>query len=109
MVGKYSVNANKDWFECRTLLSIAHHIPGRLRLKVAGRAIKDFAHADGEALEAWVKSLVGIRQVRVNSLALSIVIDYDTAQIGPTDWDLFFGSNKDRALEVLQRLGGSST
>lgn len=76
-----------------TTLRVKHHLPGRIRLKVA-------SSQPLEGLSEWLKSgllaVQGVRQVRVNESAQSIVIHYDDALVQPEaiearltefDWD----------------------
>ena len=93
-----------DWLNYRSFLKVAHHVPGRLRLKVAKGAIQKFANGEARKLEAWAASLSGIEGIRVNPMALSIVIAYDKTRIGAGEWDTFFGPDEEAARLVLKRL-----
>lgn len=69
-------------------LTIAHHIPGRVRFKLA----MDLASVDRDAV-AGVKTFVevlngtvGIRSVKLNPLARSCVVEYDDNIITPAAW-----------------------
>jgi len=59
---------------------VKHHLTGRIRFKVA--ALKQ--HAD---IEDWIKqsllAIQGIKDVRVNQLAASIVVNYDAKLLTP--------------------------
>ncbi|MGL6258599.1 heavy metal translocating P-type ATPase [Vibrio sp. WXL210] len=61
-------------------LQVRHHLPGRIRFKL--RALRQYKDIGG-----WLKSslmaIQGIKQVRVNALADSIVVDYDKEVIRP--------------------------
>ncbi|OLQ93102.1 metal transporter [Vibrio panuliri] len=57
-------------------LQIKHHFPGRVRFKV--RELK--AHLDiGDWIKQSLMAIQGIRDVRVNQVACSIAIEYDTS------------------------------
>ncbi|MGL6313902.1 heavy metal translocating P-type ATPase [Vibrio sp. WXL103] len=61
-------------------LQVRHHLPGRIRFKLRGlRQYKDI----GGWLKSSLMAIQGIKQVRVNALADSIVVDYDKEVIRP--------------------------
>lgn len=80
----------QDFFELRSLLAIAHHIPGRIRLKIDPK-IRD--HPSVHLLEKLAKGAgsSGIFSVRLNILAHSVVIEYDSSIINPETFDIFLG------------------
>ena len=55
---------------------IAHHMPGRMRLKVLGAPA---AHEFFTAVKKIIAGLEGVERVRVNAASSSIVIDYSPA------------------------------
>lgn len=55
---------------------IAHHVPGRMRLKVLGVPAE---HAFFAAVKKVIADLEGVERVRVNAASSSIVIDYSPA------------------------------
>lgn len=62
---------------------VAHHIPGRIRLKLRLSAKKALADVN---LEALTNDLPGIEHHRLNSKTGSIVIEYDTTIIHRELW-----------------------
>ncbi len=64
--------------------SIAHHIPGRVRLKVTFSALLRARDLD---LTELVDLFSGILEARVNPAARSVVIGYDPATIAPALWE----------------------
>ncbi|MGE4278487.1 MAG: HMA2 domain-containing protein [Magnetospirillum sp.] len=70
------------------VLSVAHHVPGRIRLKLSApmgnelMALAEQAKAFGSAFSA----MSGIRAVSLNPLAKSCTIEYDTNVIPATAW-----------------------
>ncbi|EME69040.1 hypothetical protein H261_15305 [Paramagnetospirillum caucaseum] len=85
---------------------IAHHIPGRVRLKLDGQAegaaaeVRNFIDAASRA--------AGIRSINVNPLARSCVVEYDPAQIAPSAWqDIVDGTRSPHAERLLQALAGT--
>lgn len=103
-------------------LSVAHHIPGRLRLKAemaglqtilttADQSEKDSPPISGAGIDAVVSFLdqlrmaPGVRAIRVNNLARSCTIGYDTAVIPPEAWnDLLAGQKTPEASALLDTL-----
>jgi len=63
---------------------IAHHIPGRIRIKMALAAKKALADLD---LDNITTDLPGIRYHRLNSKNGSVVIEYDPTIIDPKLWE----------------------
>jgi hypothetical protein len=93
------------------LLRIAHHIPGRVRLKLEG----DLGGGLGQAVEdarRFVRSAAstpGIRTVNLNVMARSCVVEYDPGIISPTAWqDLVAGNPSEPAEALLGALAAAS-
>lgn len=89
-------------------LQIAHHIPGRIRLKLnpAGLALSPQA-LQGEArrLQSFVESLPGIRTLRPNLLALSCVVEYDQQVLSHRLWEaLVRGEAEPEVLALLDEI-----
>lgn len=87
------------------LLRIAHHIPGRVRLKLAGDSQSGLAQAIDEA-RRFVKSVAttaGIRSVDLNPLARSCVVEYDPEVIPPAAWQDMVDGVRSPAAETLLR------
>jgi hypothetical protein len=94
-----------------TLLRIAHHIPGRVRLKLAvenGSGLIDAA-AEAKRFIRSVTGVPGIRAVSLNPLALSCVVEYDPALISPSVWnDLVAGTRSAAAEALLQAIAAAA-
>ncbi|MHC1743837.1 MAG: HMA2 domain-containing protein [Syntrophobacteraceae bacterium] len=60
---------------------IVHHIPGRIRLRVARSGIQLATRIDVQAL---LRAIPGILQVRVNPVVGSVVVDYDSQKLPST-------------------------
>lgn len=90
-------------------LRVAHHIPGRIRLKLAGEGGLGDVLAEVRRFAATASTAPGIRSVSLNLLARSCLVEYDPAQIAPAAWaDLIAGTRSDEALALTRRLAGSS-
>lgn len=84
-------------------LSIAHHIPGRIRLKMSGSLPADLlgeAKRFGKALGA----VEGISSIGLNALARSCTIEYDARAIPPSAWSGFLSGEITPESQALQRL-----
>jgi hypothetical protein len=83
-----------------------HQVPGRIRLRL-GPAILERAAASGldpGQAGAWLDAVPGIRGVRVNPLAASLVIEYDPGKIDPRWWERLILGEDDEALGLVMRL-----
>lgn len=89
-------------------LHIAHHIPGRIRLKLEQALSETQAQAIGDAqrLIASLADLPGIHKVGLNLLARSCTIEYDPARIAPAGWEhLVSGVDSSEASALIALLG----
>ncbi|SCM76194.1 conserved hypothetical protein [uncultured Pleomorphomonas sp.] len=111
------MNAHSDidpvegWRAMAAALSIAHHIPGRIRLRLSG----DVASAPSGAAERVLRfariaqDVPGIRSAKLNPLARSCVVEYDPAAIPPAAWEnLAQGERTEPAERLLRLLVASS-
>jgi hypothetical protein len=87
-------------------LRIAHHIPGRIRLKIDGEIAPELLAAAGDAkrLGAMLAAAHGVRNVQVNVLAKSCTIDYDAAELAPSAWSDFIAGRRSPEGEMLRRI-----
>lgn len=88
---------------------VAHHIPGRLRVKLGGDTGRLPGKAEALALLDRLRSLEGVAAVQVNALARSCTVEYAPGVILPEAWDDLL-SGRDTAaagalLERFQRTG----
>ncbi|WP_045221288.1 HMA2 domain-containing protein [Desulfonatronum thioautotrophicum] len=92
-----------DIARLRDYLTVKHHIPGRLRVLFHPALIN----------RPEVKELVsnhselppGVTSVRVNALAMSVVIEYDPRRIPPDLLEELVHADEQRVVEVLRELG----
>ncbi|MFD2252282.1 hypothetical protein FHS82_002135 [Pseudochelatococcus lubricantis] len=71
----------------RRHLAIAHHVPGRIRVKLAAAALARLPDVDPEPFIALTKRIQGVNAIRVNVASLSVVIEYDVRQIAAPVWE----------------------
>lgn len=88
-------------------LSIAHHIPGRIRLKLTGTldvSVTTLAN-DVQGFAQAARQTPGIRSISVNPLARSCTVEYDVTQIPPAAWvDLLSGNHAPAADQLRHAL-----
>lgn len=88
-------------------LRIAHHIPGRIRLRLdlAAFAACRLPGATADRLESVLTRVRGIRRVQLNAVARSCVVDYDIDVIAAAAWpDLLGGRDTPAAAGLLAAL-----
>ncbi len=71
----------------RSFLTIAHHVPGRIRVKLAIGGLTHLPKVDPAPFLDLIKRIRGVKSTRVNVAALSVVIDYDTNEIPFSTWN----------------------
>lgn len=85
----------------RHYLTIKHHIPGRIRLVfnpalITRPEVRELASAHSELPP-------GVFSVRVNALALSVIIEYDPGRIDPSLLNDLITADEERMIEVLRK------
>lgn len=85
------------------LLVIVHHIPGRVRLKLAAEddAIPADVVADARRFSGLITAVPGIRSVKFNPLARSCVVEYDPGRIPPSTWHDLVAGTRSAGVEIL--------
>ncbi|MFT3717438.1 heavy-metal-associated domain-containing protein [Pseudorhodoferax sp.] len=86
-------------------LHIAHHIRGRIRLKLDTRPVSmDVPRAQARGFQAVLDHIPGVASVQVNLLARSCTVHYDPKVIPERAWgDLLDGVDSDAAA-ILERI-----
>lgn len=93
-------------------LRIAHHIAGRVRLKLADGALDapQVRALDHKRLKAAFAGMPGVRDMQVNLLARSCTVAYDNTSIPDTAWpDLLAGRRTPAAATLLDLLATAAT
>jgi hypothetical protein len=91
--------------ELRGVVTVVHHVKGRIRLRVQSDAIKRLPPLNGADVASLGRAVEGIRDIQFNWASASLVIHYDPQVILPSNWeDLIEGeeSRVARAVEVLR-------
>ena len=95
--------------ELLQLLAIAHHIPGRIRLKLVSvqqAQARGLDLTDVERFTTALRQVAGVRSVTLNAVALSCVIDYNPDALSHDTWAALLSGVVDHgaAMAVLQQL-----
>jgi hypothetical protein len=93
-------------------LRIAHHIAGRVRLKLVDGALDapQVRALDHNRLKAAFAGMPGVRDMQINLLARSCTVAYDNAAIPDTAWpDLLAGRRTLAAATLLDLLAAAAS
>ncbi|TXH92211.1 cation transporter [Thauera aminoaromatica] len=84
---------------------IAHHIRGRIRLKLDGRAVSiDVPRVEAGAFQTLLDRTPGVHSVQVNLLARSCTVHYDPEVIPEHAWGDFLAGAASEGASVLERI-----
>lgn len=95
--------------DLRPHVQIAHHLPGRLRVQVRPglAATRVLGRFGPDGMDIIVRLLPGVRSVRLNPMAGSMVLEYDPDKLAVDLVDSFFRvGSAEQASQVLDRLLG---
>lgn len=85
----------------RRHVTIAHHVPGRIRLKLGMAAVTKLPEADPAPFVDLFKRIRGIGLTRINRAALSVVVEYDPNVIAPSTWSRLLEGDVAEVTEIL--------
>ena len=88
----------------RRHVRIAHHVPGRIRLKLQGLSLTDLARFDARPFAGFLDGIDAVRSVRVNRAALSAVVEYDPVRMAEGDWSLLLDGAPEEVATILARV-----
>lgn len=88
------------------LAAIAHHIPGRIRIRldIGVAEVARLREFDPERLRGALAGIRGVRDVRVNVLARSCTVEYDTSVIPGAAWEDLLASRDTPAAGILTNI-----
>ncbi|MCG5512009.1 heavy-metal-associated domain-containing protein [Ectothiorhodospira shaposhnikovii] len=87
-----------------TRVRVAHHLRGRIRLKLDADLKGLAVAADIPDIERMLGSLPGVSCVRLNLLARSCVVEYDADVIPMSAWEDFLLGHDTDAAKTLHRI-----
>lgn len=93
----------------RGFVRIVHHVPGRLRVRLAPAALQ--RRADGVSVEELcrrIESIEGVRRLRISPTTLSAVVEYDSDVLRPRLWDSLIDGPEDALRLALEALTTST-
>jgi len=93
-----------DLLTLRRFVEVAHHIPGRLRLRFSNKLIASLSHGKLKQLDAYCHPEGYLRRYQINSDSGSIVLEYDAAAIAPQILNQLFGNDGEQAQRALEQL-----
>ncbi|ROU18596.1 hypothetical protein EB837_01730 [Kluyvera ascorbata] len=93
-----------DLLTLRRFVEVAHHIPGRLRLRFSNKLIASFSQGKLKQLDAYCSPEGYLRRYQINSDTGSIVLEYDAAAIRPHILNQLFGQDGEQAQQALEQL-----
>jgi hypothetical protein len=98
------MNVN-DIVSLRRFITVAHHVPGRIRLKL-DPAVRH--HPKAADLASLFGNGNGAVRARLNILARSLVLEYDPGRIAPALVEEFFTSDDaDRTADLASELSAA--
>lgn len=86
----------------RRHVTVAHHVPGRIRLKLGLAALASLPDADPAPFLDLLQRLP-VRVARVNKAALSVVVEYDPRVVTAADWRILLNGTAGEVTSVLNR------
>ncbi len=92
---------NSDLLALRRHLTIAHHLPGRIRLRLTNPLLQRLRGFDTGAMRTAVGQLPGIGEIRINAAAATAVIHYDPTQLPSHLWEQLIHGSDDEAQALL--------
>ena len=89
-------------------MRIVHHVPGRLRLRIAAAALYRARHLTLEGLRRLIEGIEGVEHLRLSPATLSAVVEYDQHVLSPSVWEALIEGPEPAArlmFEALTRSG----
>lgn len=91
----------EDFLVAKKFITLAHHVKGRMRLKVNPAIAK---HPVRKKLEEISGTLPGVLDTRVNLLARSVVVRYDPEIISPAEFEaLVLSKDENVSMEIIKK------
>jgi hypothetical protein len=83
---------------------IAHHVPGRIRLRFDPTGLAPLLHGRSARLEAALRRVPGIGNTEINLAACSLIVHYDPRTLPPASWDQLLNSSPAESAALAARL-----
>ena len=89
----------------RRMVTIAHHIPGRIRLKYKLGILAHLARFNAQEIEDGLASVPAFKSYRLNHATNSILIEYDASVVPPVVINALFSEVDAEAENACVALG----
>ncbi|KAA8998096.1 hypothetical protein FJU30_16900 [Affinibrenneria salicis] len=99
-----SVESYAGLLTLRRWVTIAHHIPGRVRLRFTNRLVMSLGERQLSALNDLCSDAGIIRQCQINRETGSLLLQYDAQRLSPALVDALFASEDEKAQDAFQRI-----
>jgi hypothetical protein len=99
-----STDPVQGFLALRGHLRIVHHVPGRVRLRLGSGLLEAADAVARSSLAGWLETVDGIRGLRLNLAAASVIIEYDPQRLPPEAWKTLVNGSDEAALALLQTL-----
>lgn len=100
-------NDIKAALKLRSWVKVAHHIPGRIRLKYKLGIIMHLARFNADSIEKALDDIPAFHHYKLNRSTGSIVIEYDAQLINPGLLEEIFSENDITAEQACFQLADS--
>jgi hypothetical protein len=90
----------QELLELRSLLTVVHHVPGRLRLRLDPQ-IRN--HPAAGEVASWSGSGAGILATRLNPMARSLIVEYDPKRIDADELEDFLAGTDAARVQALAK------
>lgn len=98
--------SSEAFLAIRQCLFIAHHLPGRIRFRF-DPALRELISGDDVLAfkDVWAR-IPGVKDLRINNAAASVVIEYDADEIEPGLWERLLHGTKKELEDLVEHLSG---
>lgn len=87
-------------------LSIVHQLPGRIRFRVALSLLDRSNGIDLGSMKGILSCIHGLRDIRINPAAATVVIEYDPTRLASSLWEALVNGGDQEALGAIDGLLG---
>jgi hypothetical protein len=91
-------------FELIRHFKVAHHVKGRIRFRIAPAALDYVSQVNSHEFTSLIRSLPGIHDVRINTIAGSVIVYYNPLRVAPSWWDQLLHSNQSEMPQLLAQV-----
>ncbi|AXK48346.1 hypothetical protein CRU87_00390 [Aliarcobacter trophiarum LMG 25534] len=97
--------SSEDIIKIVAYFSIIAHSPGRLRVRVNPKIVKEGEKITLSDIENLPKKILGIEEIKINKLIASVTIIYDPKIFKPKLWeDLIKNENINEITQIINNL-----